>query len=476
VHVLRKPRIHRRTLLRGALGGAAVAVALPPLEAMLDAHGEAYAGGDPLPTRFVSWMAGNGVLLDRFEPETVGDDWELSPQLAPLEAVKDYINVCTGFQNKGMAGGFVVGHIEGITAYSGYPYAYSEQFFDYQPSGPTLDQVIADAIEASGVALPVRSLQLGVSKSVLAACALYSSMSFRGSPGALTSLPPQYNPRLVWESLFGSFPGPDALEDDRVLRANMLDVVRDQTQALRSKLGVADRQRLDAHLEGVQELSQKISSLPAVCELPAEPTQENSEPVGAEHLVAITDMMAELLVYALQCDITRVASIMFLPPAAETPLQEIGIAATHHLLSHDAQYNPVALEELHQGVVFCMERLGAVANAMRNAVDPTGANLLDSTIMLASSDLSIGWRHSIERHPMVLIGSGGGHLRHPGTHVQAIENNPGDPNGMNLSQMIPAAGNTSDILLSCLLAFDPAATSVGGGEAQSTTPLSAILA
>jgi hypothetical protein len=113
---------------------------------------------------------------------------------------------------------------------------------------------------------------------------------------------------------------------------------------------------------------------------------------------------------------------------------------------------------------------------MRNAVDPTGANLLDSTIMLASSDLSIGWRHSIERHPMVLIGSGGGHLRHPGTHVQAIENNPGDPNGMNLSQMIPAAGNTSDILLSCLLAFDPAATSVGGGEAQSTTPLSAILA
>jgi hypothetical protein len=99
VHVLRKPRIHRRTLLRGALGGAAVAVALPPLEAMLDAHGEAYAGGDPLPKRFVSWMAGNGVLLDRFEPEVVGDDWELSPQLAPLEAVKDYINICTGFQN-----------------------------------------------------------------------------------------------------------------------------------------------------------------------------------------------------------------------------------------------------------------------------------------------------------------------------------------------------------------------------------------
>ena len=39
----------RRTMLRGLLGGAAVSIALPPLEAMMDANGLAYADGPPPP-------------------------------------------------------------------------------------------------------------------------------------------------------------------------------------------------------------------------------------------------------------------------------------------------------------------------------------------------------------------------------------------------------------------------------------------
>ncbi len=37
-----------------------------------------------------------------------------------------------------------------------------------------------------------------------------------------------------------------------------------------------------------------------------------------------------------------------------------------------------------------------------------------------------------------------------------------------------AAGNTSDVLLTCLQAFDPTATEVGSGAPRSTTPLTAI--
>ena len=98
-----------------------------------------------------------------------------------------------------------------------------------------------------------------------------------------------------------------------------------------------------------------------------------------------------------------------------------------------------------------------------------GENLLDTMILYASSDSS-NYNHSIARQPIILAGHGRGHLVHPGIHYQT------EPwNGSNGS-MINSSGNTSDVLLSCLRAFDPNASSVGGGPPMSTTPLTEIMA
>jgi hypothetical protein len=279
----------------------------------------------------------------------------------------------------------------------------------------------------------------------------------------------------VWQSLFGVFPGPDAPEDYRLERGLMLDAVREQTDTLKARLGAADRQRLDAHLEGVAELHNKVSALPPSCILPGEPAEENFEPVGSELITPINRIMAELTAYALRCDITRVASVTFLGLAGETPYTEIGITSSKHLLSHEAQYNAAARENLHQSVIYEMTRFAEFCQTLRDSVDLTGANLLDSTIVYCTSDCSVGWMHSISRQPVILVGTGGGHLQYPGVHVQAIENDPDDPNG-EASPNLPTAGNISDIALACLLAFDPGADSFGGGGAESSTPLTEILA
>ncbi|HWB80938.1 MAG TPA: DUF1552 domain-containing protein [Nannocystaceae bacterium] len=469
---LRKRFISRRTALRGALGGAGFAISLPLLEAMLDDHGEAFAGGEPLPKRFVTWLFSNGVLLDRFEPSQTGSTWSLSEQLEPLEGVKDYINLCTGFMNHGMVGGYISGHVEGITGFTGYPYAYTG--FGYDAGGPSIDQVIADTITAN---TPVSSLQVAVSKANTFAGSgpLGSAISFRGTPGSLVSLAPITSPKQVWNSLFGVFPGPDAPEDFRLERGLMLDAVREQSDKLRARLGVADQQRLDAHLEGVEELQTKVSALPPSCIMPDEPDEENDEPVGSELIGPVNEIMAELMTYALRCDITRVASMTFLGLAGETPYTEIGIPTSKHLLSHDAQYSPNAREQLHQSIVYEMERLAVFLQFLRDSVDVTGHNLLDSTIVYATSDCSVGWLHSISRQPVILVGTGGGTLQYPGVHVQAIENNPDDPNGEQSPDM-PAARNLSDIALTCLKAFDPTADSFGGGGCESDTLVSEILA
>ena len=88
--------LDRRTLLRGLLGGAVVSIALPPLEAMLNGNGTAYAGGTAFPRRFGVYFWGNGVLPDRWVPTAEGAAWQPSPLLMPLAALRDQLTVVSG--------------------------------------------------------------------------------------------------------------------------------------------------------------------------------------------------------------------------------------------------------------------------------------------------------------------------------------------------------------------------------------------
>ncbi|MCX4246246.1 DUF1552 domain-containing protein [Paraliomyxa miuraensis] len=462
MHPLRKLKLSRRTVLRGMAGGAAVSVALPPLEAMLNANGTAYANGDGLPTRFISFFWGNGVVLDRFEPSMQGPNWDLTEELQPFAPVKDYVSVLTGIMNRCEQ---QITHHEGMTAFSGYTFTPSGgPGFASNFGGPTIDQLVADAI-AARVTTPIRSMQVQCSKGFSPADngTTASTISVRGNPGSLTPLYPQANPVQVWQTVFGEFvPQPD----DSALRLSILDAVRDDANRLRPRLGTIDNHRLDAHFDALTELEQKIVAMPPTCDLPPAPMHTNSESVSNEQLVLTNQIMAELIAYAFVCDITRVASMLFLPLAGEAVLSESGSGSgsTQHVLSHQGG------EAYHQGIVFIMERFSQLIQILGNTPELDGSNLLDSTMIYGSSDCSIGWTHSIRRQPIILAGTGRGHLVHPGIHYQAVA--AADPNNGNA----PSQGNMSDVLLSLLQAFDPAATSVGGGAAMSNTPLTEILA
>src|SRR5262245_40148922 len=94
--------LDRRTMLRGALGGLATSIALPPLDAMFDANGTAYAAdGAKVPRRFGLWWWAQGVTMKEWFPQpgspkpwtqggkTVGtydDSWTAPSELMPLVA------------------------------------------------------------------------------------------------------------------------------------------------------------------------------------------------------------------------------------------------------------------------------------------------------------------------------------------------------------------------------------------------------
>src|SRR5229473_2587203 len=99
--------LSRRRFLRGiSLTGAVVRVGLPPLAAMFNSSGTAYAaagknpGGGPIETRFLVWFNGNGIPERYWIPAETGADYRLTPCLSPMAPFRNNIHVISGLDNQ----------------------------------------------------------------------------------------------------------------------------------------------------------------------------------------------------------------------------------------------------------------------------------------------------------------------------------------------------------------------------------------
>lgn len=455
--VTKRLRLSRRTMLRGLVGGSVVALALPPLEAMLDAHGEAWADGSGLPRRLVSWFWGNGVALAdvgnpggslRFAPGQTGPGYSLTPQLEPFAAVRDYVSVLSGYR---VEASFPLrrGHHDGTAMFSGHPFIelppgsanYASKF-----GGPSFDQVVAERLGGQTF-LP--SVQLRVSKRIIGSEG--PSLEFLSHKGPEQPLPAIQDPREAWDRLFASFTVPD--DPDKPHRLAALDAVMEDAAALKGRVGSADRLRIDAHLAAVEQLRSQIDALAPACEIPPQTTQSNDDIDGNEQLEPVNRAMADLLALAFSCDITRVASIQFTGSVGYTVFNMLGQNAGHHDLTHDAGQN----EAVDASTIYTMQQLAYLCERLMQTPEGAG-NLLDSSVIFAGSDASSGLTHAVTDMPIVVAGGGGGALVHPGIHHRSD------------------GGNTSDILLTCARAVCPDIAEIGGGPGRSTTPVAALQA
>lgn len=447
--------LSRRTLLRGT--GASLA--LPLLECMLNAHGTALAQGAPLPKRFLVWFWGNGVRLDRWNPTATGTGaaWQLSPALAPLANVKASLNVITGMQVKCPD---LRGHHVGLAAMmSGAPIMpipanganYASKF-----SLKSIDQILADTI-GKGTTFP--SLQLQVSKRTTRGEG--PTLAYLSHKGPDQPLPAEINPVNLYTKLFGNFTGGQPADPRNSLRTSVLDAVRDDAARLNARLGAADKARLDQHLSSVAEIRQQILAIPpaasAVCSKPAVVTETNADVNGNEAFDRVNAVMSDLLAYAMACDLTRVATMMFSGSVGYHTYASLDGGASRgneHELTHDAaQQNKV-----NDAVIYTMRNLAYTLERLQKTPDGTG-NLLDSSVVLATSDLAEGLQHSLSDYPILVAGGARGALKAGGQHYRS-----------------PNQQNTSDVLLACMQAAGAGVTSVGAKEGLSTTPLRALLA
>ncbi len=432
--------ISRRRMLRGMLRGSAVALGLPLFEAMLNENGTALAAGTGLPVRYGLFFWGNGLpwtyrhrgttdtvspgimhpledsLTDLYTPTTEGKGFAITETLKPLERHLANINVVTGLEPKtgipaapvGQSDGHMRGISVALTADQIRPMGFDHDPHIFAVNRATLDQYIAKHPQFYADGAPqYRSLELGMSSAVLHDFGTWNSVSHNG-PNSIN--PPQRDPKKLFEQLFSV--KPDLTEIAH--RTSVLDVVSEDTKQLSKRLGKRDRERLDEHLTHISEIARRLNVTRAACVSPSAPTTAFT---GETTVLEKLDVMADILVAALRCDISRVFTIAFTTGASLLQMNgkgEINGAGAHQM--HDTCHGG------ERDVITAFTKLNLTAYAklldkLTADKDVNGQTLLDSSVILGTSEYGEGFTHSNKEHPFILAGKAGGKLD-TGWHVR----------------------------------------------------------
>ncbi len=405
--------LDRRTMLRGLLttGGTAT-IGLPLLEAMLNEHGTALAQDQPLLPLYVTWFFGNGTLPGLWRPQNTGSgaEWELSHQLAPLSEHKPYLTVISGLEGKAVIAG--IEHPTGSAAATiGSP------LNGNAVTDKSIDQIVADVTSEGS---PFRSLEIGVTPATPAGP--QDSLHSVSHNGPSSRNDAEYNPREVFSRVFGGFEAPeeDLPDSDptKLARVNksVLDSVLADGARLKTRLGVNDQQRVEAHMEAIRAIERRLQTSPdqtppSSCTVPTAPTIGGDE--RSEAPPEVNTVMAQLTTLALACERTRVATFMFSLPAAHVYYRHLASNMNddfHDTICHSDPGDSSNQPRVDTGVQYTMGCLSEFLAMMKNT--PHGAgNLLDSTLVYATSDTAWGKIHDKVDWPVLLAGKAGGRLR-----------------------------------------------------------------
>src|ERR1700744_2719212 len=290
-------KLHRRTLLKG-LG---TAMALPFLDAMLPPMRAAVKPSN----RFQAFYVPNGMAMEYWTPKGEGEALELAPIMEPLAKYRDRMLVFSGIKaswnyiHAGASGSFLTGTPRG---------------------GKNEIEIIADVsidqllgrhfAQETQLASLEMSMDLPANAGACTgnlSCAYLDTLSWR-SP--TQPLPMEWNPRTVFEKLFGDTGSTDRAARERRLEQHksILDSVTEKLAGLKQELGPQDSGKVDEYTDAVRDVERRIqmAERQSAIDLPSIVEPAGAPPVFEDHL----DVMMDLMVLALQSDLTRVVSFM----------------------------------------------------------------------------------------------------------------------------------------------------------------------
>ena len=402
-----KKHISRRTVLKGA----GVTMALPFLEAMVPAatalaqtaaNAKVRAGFFYIPHGAVQFDTKLGPEADAWTPSGSGASFKLNKITGPLEPYKKYVSTIGNLDNPAGAG--VHTKNPGTWLCCSTP-------------SPTIDQIIAKKI-GQDTAMPTLEVSSETTTQQAAGNGVgtAATISFRD---ANTPLPMEYNPKKVFNSLFGS-----TTPKERVLNAresdSLLDLILERTKTFQNELGAGDRATLDEYLQSVREIERRTQII-ASTDISSMKIPER--PVGVEdNFDKQVELLFDLIALAYQADITRVVSFVMVAEGTNKTYNHVGVGESFHPISHHAN-DPARLAQLVKIQTWHMTAFSEFLKKMAATKDGDGS-ILDHSIFLYGSNMGNSDKHSNWPIPTVVVGGGNGKMKLGGQHIAPAQRVP----------------------------------------------------
>lgn len=377
--------LSRRTFLRAS----GVAIGLPLLDAMMPTFASAAQQARNAPRRMVLVGRPLGMYAPNFFPEQTGANYQPSRYLRALQPHKEHFTVISGMSHR-----YPAGHFAESALFTGV-HPDNVRPSDLRNS-ISLDQEVASHI---GGQTRFACLNLGGGDLI---------WNRRGS-----RVPSQPRATQVFRQLFiRGTPEEEARELRRIREGrSILDDVRDQVQAMNTRLSDADRRRLDAYLASIREAEQRLQQEERWCNTP-KPRVEFPTPtsdLGGAQLIARSQQWFDIIFLALQTDSTRVVTL-HLGSQDQTGINNVTLA--HHDASHHGQ-EPGKLEQLAAIEEAEIRVFGDFLRKLKESQEGEHT-LLGRTMVLYTSNLGNSSSHDNTNLPILLAGGGFRHRGHLG--------------------------------------------------------------
>ena len=406
--IIARKHISRRTVLRGM--GASLA--LPFLDSMVPAQ-------TPLPEtaasprsrlaciEMVHGAAGSAIEASSkqyWSPAGDGANFDFSYSLKPLAPFREYVTIVSGTDAR-QAEAFEpteVGadHFRSSAVFLTATHPKQTSGSDIY-NGVSIDQFYAQRF---GQDTPIPSLQLGIeylaptnSCGFTYSC-IYSDAISWATP--TTPLPPEINPRIVFESLFGG-----RMRN----KGSLLDGVAPNVARLKGQLGASDISRVDQYLDEVRRVERRIQAIEKHNAV-GEKRELFAAPLGVpdsweEHV----KLMFDLQVLAFATERTRVSSFKMSHDVSNRIFPESGVKTPFHSLSHHNE-TPSVIAEFAKLNRYHVGLIPYFLGKLKNTPDGDGS-LLDHSLVLYGSPMGDSNTHNHRRVPLFLAGHAAGRVK-----------------------------------------------------------------
>lgn len=418
-------RFRRRAFLGAGLGAGLASMFLRQLEAV--------AANSP-PKRILLVHKPCGTILPRFFP-TAGNetDFTLGPITAPFEPFKSdmviFDNVTAPRQDEWQGDRHGAGLIcmttgsraieDGIV-----PVNDDEQFHNITAASPSVDQVL---LQSSPLA---EGLLKGAPGSVHLAAyrdsvkngrifAENGAANFRvvSFSGARMPIFPEVRPDVAVQNVFGSVVegGVEAIARQQQLHKNIMDLIGKDLGKMRGLVPASELPKLDANLAAVERLKEQLASTAAAnCQRPQEVPLMTEIPPGTPSGLRIdaldhkelAKVQLNIIKVAFQCDLIRSATFSYGHGNSDVQFTNLvpalnGNTAAFHEVSHLTD-NP-SIDFLAAIDTYYSQQFAEFLHDLKNTPEGDG-NMLDNTLVVYFSDVSIGHNHASERMPVIFFG------------------------------------------------------------------------